>query len=138
MQLPSDILMRILGFNVCAKENKQYVLEQTQDNWELLDVNLVAHDIRQWILRQLGIHISMTHRRMYIHLLDSTLAVINCLCEHHDTNLVHVLRDRISDTRDSCYVTKLNMAVTQMSALYYRIRALSVSQSHAQDIAKQR
>ena len=100
-------------------------------------MGLVAHNIRQWILKQLVVHISARHRRLYIHLLDSTLAVITCLCKHHVTNLVHELRDRVSSAQGSCCVEKLNKAVTWLSALHYRVRALSVSQSHAQDITKQ-
>ena len=137
MQLPSEILMRIMGFQVCAKEHAQFILKQAQDNWERFDVNPVAHNIRQWILKQLDIHISMKHRKLYIHLLDSTLAVINCLCGHYGTNLVHELRDRIAHAQSSCCEEKLNIAMTWLSALHYRIRALSVSQSHAQDITKQ-
>ena len=100
-------------------------------------MNSVAHNIRQWILKQLDVHISMKERRLYIHLLDSTLAVINCLCGHYGTNLVHELRDRIVHAQSSCCEKKLNITVTWLSALHYRIRALSVSQSHAQDITKQ-
>ena len=137
MQLPSEILMRIMGFQVCAKEHAQFILKQAQDNWERFDVNPVAHNIRQWILKQLDIHISMKHRKLYIHLLDSTRAVINCLCGHYGTNLVHELRDRIAHAQSSCCEEKLNIAMTWLSALHYRIRALSVSQSHAQDITKQ-
>ena len=137
MHLPSDILKRIMGFKICAKEHEQLILTHAQDNWEMQDVGLVAHNIRQWILKQLVVHISARHRRLYIYLLDSILAVITCLSIQHGTNLVHELRDRISKAQGSCCVEKLNKAVTWLSALHYRVRALSVSQSHAQDITKQ-
>ena len=141
--LPTDTALNIFSMDSYHSASKVVVLPQAGNAWKRIGVMGVAHNLIQWFLTctcdynlhsqgslpTLSEYCEASSIGVYIHFLDVVISLFMTLFEKHNTRNIDRLRIRRILHGSVCQ-QNLDFAISRLSALYYRCRALSVSRWH--------